>query len=155
MGNPALTQIYDVKFRIFCIVTVCHCQFVVFRPNEIFTFYFQGSYSFITQVGLLFPFGTFILKNNLNIWIFLLWCVIYAVEKLESFLKQCPTFPKAFLIGPADILVIELADQVNLYFHDYILYILMILSIITTLMKGLCNNWYIHIWENFLASFKN
>ncbi|XWS74161.1 hypothetical protein CRYUN_Cryun02cG0191700 [Craigia yunnanensis] len=37
-----------------------------------------------------------------------------SVEKLESFLKQCPTFPNAFLIGgPADILVIELADQLQ------------------------------------------
>ncbi|XVF05543.1 hypothetical protein REPUB_Repub05bG0181100 [Reevesia pubescens] len=35
-----------------------------------------------------------------------------SVEKLESFLKQCPAFPNTFLIGgPADILVIELADQ--------------------------------------------
>ncbi|XP_022755746.1 uncharacterized protein LOC111303620 [Durio zibethinus] len=37
-----------------------------------------------------------------------------SVEKLESFLKQCPTFSNAFLIGgPADILVIELADQLQ------------------------------------------
>ncbi|XP_021279185.1 uncharacterized protein LOC110412866 [Herrania umbratica] len=37
-----------------------------------------------------------------------------SVEKLESFLKQCPAFPNAFLIGgPADILVIELADQLQ------------------------------------------
>ncbi|KAK6271958.1 hypothetical protein POUND7_009041 [Theobroma cacao] len=37
-----------------------------------------------------------------------------SVEKLESFFKQCPAFPNAFLIGgPADILVIELADQLQ------------------------------------------
>ncbi|XVF20098.1 hypothetical protein REPUB_Repub11eG0168800 [Reevesia pubescens] len=37
-----------------------------------------------------------------------------SVEKLESFLKRCPTFPNAFLVGgPADILVIELADQLQ------------------------------------------
>ncbi|XP_022752767.1 uncharacterized protein LOC111301405 isoform X2 [Durio zibethinus] len=37
-----------------------------------------------------------------------------SVEKLESFLKQCPEFPNAFLVvGPADILVIELADQLQ------------------------------------------
>ncbi|XWS53156.1 hypothetical protein CRYUN_Cryun11dG0133500 [Craigia yunnanensis] len=35
-----------------------------------------------------------------------------SVEKLESFLKLCPAFPNALLVGgPADILVIELADQ--------------------------------------------
>ncbi|MBA0701022.1 hypothetical protein Goari_022507, partial [Gossypium aridum] len=35
-------------------------------------------------------------------------------EKIESFLKQCPVFPNSFLIGgPADILVIELADQLQ------------------------------------------
>lgn len=34
------------------------------------------------------------------------------VDKLESFLKQFPDFPNAFLIGgPADIFVIELTDQ--------------------------------------------
>ncbi|PPS18428.1 hypothetical protein GOBAR_AA02132 [Gossypium barbadense] len=38
-----------------------------------------------------------------------------SVEKFESFLKQCPMFPNSFLIGgPADILVIELADQVKI-----------------------------------------
>nr|KJB20146.1 hypothetical protein B456_003G135100 [Gossypium raimondii] len=38
-----------------------------------------------------------------------------SVEKIESFLKQCPVFPNSFLIGgPADILVIELADQVKI-----------------------------------------
>ncbi|KAG8496335.1 hypothetical protein CXB51_009214 [Gossypium anomalum] len=37
-----------------------------------------------------------------------------SVEKIESFLKQCPVFPNSFLIGgPADILVIELADQLQ------------------------------------------
>ncbi|XVF68722.1 hypothetical protein PTKIN_Ptkin11bG0024400 [Pterospermum kingtungense] len=37
-----------------------------------------------------------------------------SVEKLESFLKQCPAFPNAILVGePADILVIELADQLQ------------------------------------------
>ncbi|XVF46492.1 hypothetical protein PTKIN_Ptkin03bG0031200 [Pterospermum kingtungense] len=37
-----------------------------------------------------------------------------SVEKLESFLKKCPDFPNAFLLGgPADILVIELADQLQ------------------------------------------
>lgn len=36
-----------------------------------------------------------------------------AVDKLDSFLKQIPTFPNAFLVGgPADFFVIELADQV-------------------------------------------
>lgn len=34
---------------------------------------------------------------------------------LESFLKQFPDFPNSFLLGgPADIFVIELADQVSL-----------------------------------------
>ncbi|GMJ00790.1 hypothetical protein like AT5G59960 [Hibiscus trionum] len=37
-----------------------------------------------------------------------------SVEKLESFLKLCPTFPNASLVGgPADILIIELADQLQ------------------------------------------
>ncbi|KAK8615367.1 hypothetical protein V6N13_069140 [Hibiscus sabdariffa] len=37
-----------------------------------------------------------------------------SVEKLESLLKLCPTFPNASLVGgPADILVIELADQLQ------------------------------------------
>lgn len=36
------------------------------------------------------------------------------VDKLESFLKQFPPFPNAFLVGgPADIFVIELADQLQ------------------------------------------
>ncbi|KAI4322159.1 hypothetical protein L6164_021879 [Bauhinia variegata] len=35
-------------------------------------------------------------------------------EKIESFLKQCPVFPNAFLLGgPADIFVIELTDQLQ------------------------------------------
>lgn len=34
-------------------------------------------------------------------------------DKLESFLKQFPDFPNAFLVGsPTDISVTELADQV-------------------------------------------
>lgn len=37
-----------------------------------------------------------------------------SADKLESFLKGCPTFPNAFLVGgPADIFVIELADQLQ------------------------------------------
>ncbi|XWS28864.1 hypothetical protein CRYUN_Cryun25bG0108200 [Craigia yunnanensis] len=37
-----------------------------------------------------------------------------SVEKLESFLKHCPAFPNAFQVGgPADILVIELTDQLQ------------------------------------------
>ncbi|GLU11642.1 hypothetical protein SLE2022_283750 [Rubroshorea leprosula] len=37
-----------------------------------------------------------------------------SVDKLESFLKHCPAFPNAFLVGgPADIFVIELADQLQ------------------------------------------
>ncbi|KAA3471742.1 Histone H4 [Gossypium australe] len=37
-----------------------------------------------------------------------------AVEKLESFLKLCPTFPNAILVGgPADIFVTEVADQLQ------------------------------------------
>ncbi|KAK8544468.1 hypothetical protein V6N13_056247 [Hibiscus sabdariffa] len=37
-----------------------------------------------------------------------------SVEKLESFLKLCPTFPNASLVGgAADILTIELADQLQ------------------------------------------
>lgn len=40
--------------------------------------------------------------------------LIHAVDKLESFLRQFPIFPNAFLVGgPADFFVIELADQVN------------------------------------------
>ncbi|KAK3014374.1 hypothetical protein RJ639_009148 [Escallonia herrerae] len=36
------------------------------------------------------------------------------VDKIESFLKQFPEFPNAFLVGgPADIFVIELADQLQ------------------------------------------
>ncbi|EXB52243.1 hypothetical protein L484_001845 [Morus notabilis] len=36
------------------------------------------------------------------------------VDKLESFLKQVPAFPNAFLVGgPDDFLVIELADQLQ------------------------------------------
>ncbi|KAJ7980888.1 K-stimulated pyrophosphate-energized sodium pump protein [Quillaja saponaria] len=35
-------------------------------------------------------------------------------DKLESFLKECPVFPNAFLVGgSADIFVIELADQLQ------------------------------------------
>ncbi|XP_039012681.1 uncharacterized protein LOC120141984 [Hibiscus syriacus] len=37
-----------------------------------------------------------------------------SVDKIESFVKQCPAFPNAFLVGgPADILVIELTDQLQ------------------------------------------
>ncbi|KAK8598461.1 hypothetical protein V6N13_094430 [Hibiscus sabdariffa] len=37
-----------------------------------------------------------------------------SVDKIESFVKQCPTFPNVFLVGgPADILVIELTDQLQ------------------------------------------
>ncbi|KAK9940435.1 hypothetical protein M0R45_017097 [Rubus argutus] len=37
-----------------------------------------------------------------------------AVDKLESFLRQFPLFPNAFLVGaPADFFVIELADQLQ------------------------------------------
>lgn len=36
-----------------------------------------------------------------------------AADKLEGFLKQFPAFSNAFLVGgPADVFVIELADQV-------------------------------------------
>jgi hypothetical protein len=39
--------------------------------------------------------------------------MVYAVDKIDSFLKQFPIFPNAFLVGgPADFFVIELADQV-------------------------------------------
>ncbi|MCI32457.1 hypothetical protein A2U01_0053671, partial [Trifolium medium] len=35
--------------------------------------------------------------------------------KVDSFLKQCPVFQTAFLVGgPADIFVSELTDQVHL-----------------------------------------
>lgn len=38
---------------------------------------------------------------------------LLAADKLESFLKQCPDFPNAILVGgPADIFVTELTDQV-------------------------------------------
>ncbi|XP_022752768.1 uncharacterized protein LOC111301405 isoform X3 [Durio zibethinus] len=75
--NKIPLQICNMEFWIFVYLRFCHLQFVIFRPSEIFTFYFQ-------------------------------------VEKLESFLKQCPEFPNAFLVvGPADILVIELADQLQ------------------------------------------
>lgn len=37
----------------------------------------------------------------------------FIVDKLESFLKQFPDYPNAFLVGGApDIFVTELADQV-------------------------------------------
>ncbi|GMJ08970.1 hypothetical protein like AT5G59960 [Hibiscus trionum] len=37
-----------------------------------------------------------------------------SVDKIESFVKQCPAFPSAFLVGgPGDILVIELTDQLQ------------------------------------------
>ncbi|CAK7331606.1 unnamed protein product [Dovyalis caffra] len=37
-----------------------------------------------------------------------------SVDKLDSFLKQFPTFPNAFLVGgPADFFVIELAEQLQ------------------------------------------
>lgn len=47
------------------------------------------------------------------------------VDKIESFLKNFPEYPNAFLVGgPADILVIELSDQVkileNVLFNEYI-----------------------------------
>lgn len=39
--------------------------------------------------------------------------MVYAVDKIDRFLKQFPIFPNAFLVGgPADFFVIELADQV-------------------------------------------
>lgn len=44
-----------------------------------------------------------------------------AADKIDSFLKQCPVFQTAFLIGgPADIFVNELTDQVQfeLPFHN-------------------------------------
>ncbi|KAF8039908.1 hypothetical protein BT93_B2199 [Corymbia citriodora subsp. variegata] len=37
-----------------------------------------------------------------------------SADKLKTFLKHCPAFPNAFLVGgPADIFVIELADQLQ------------------------------------------
>ncbi|CAL0329130.1 unnamed protein product [Lupinus luteus] len=37
-----------------------------------------------------------------------------SADKMDSFLKQCPVFPTAFLIGgPADIFVTELTDQLQ------------------------------------------
>ncbi|KAK8601574.1 hypothetical protein V6N12_051403 [Hibiscus sabdariffa] len=37
-----------------------------------------------------------------------------SVDKIDSFVKQCPAFPNAFLVGgPGDILVIELTDQLQ------------------------------------------
>ncbi|KAL3750695.1 hypothetical protein ACJRO7_011748 [Eucalyptus globulus] len=37
-----------------------------------------------------------------------------SANKLKSFLKHCPAFPNAFLVGgPADVFVIELADQLQ------------------------------------------
>lgn len=48
-------------------------------------------------------------------YIFLKVHVCPAVDKLESFLKQFPFFPNAFLVGgSADFFVIEVADQVEL-----------------------------------------
>lgn len=45
---------------------------------------------------------------------FLLY-LIFSVDVLESFLKQFPKFPNAFLVGgPVDNFVIELADQVQI-----------------------------------------
>lgn len=39
--------------------------------------------------------------------------LLSTADKLESFLKQFPDFPNAFLVGsPTDIFVTELADQV-------------------------------------------
>lgn len=59
-------------------------------------------------------------------------------------------FPNSFLIGgPADILVIELADQVTLCFNDKV-YILMILFNITTLTESHCYDPHVNISENFL-----
>lgn len=38
----------------------------------------------------------------------------FIVDKLESFLKQFPDYPNAFLVGGApDIFITELADQVT------------------------------------------
>lgn len=40
--------------------------------------------------------------------------ILSAADKIDSFLKQCPVFQTAFLIGgPADIFVNELTDQVQ------------------------------------------
>lgn len=41
-------------------------------------------------------------------------CTLFAADRLDTFLKQFPEFPNAFLIGGApDIFVTELADQVR------------------------------------------
>lgn len=52
--------------------------------------------------------------------------MLLTVDKIENFLKSFPVFPNAFLVGgPADIFVIELADQVppkNDLFHEYIMF---------------------------------
>lgn len=41
--------------------------------------------------------------------------LLCAADKLESFLRQFPDFPNAFLVGgPADFFVTELADQVKM-----------------------------------------
>lgn len=48
-----------------------------------------------------------------------LYChiILFAADKMESFMKQCPDFPNALLVGgPSDIFVIELTDQVRLEF---------------------------------------
>ncbi|GMG98242.1 hypothetical protein Nepgr_000082 [Nepenthes gracilis] len=51
-----------------------------------------------------------------NLFLLLSRFIIFynSVDKLESFLNQSPDFPNSFLVGgPADIFVIELADQLQ------------------------------------------
>lgn len=44
----------------------------------------------------------------------MIYAFYFLADKLESFLKQFPVFPNAFLVGgPEDIFVIELTDQLQ------------------------------------------
>ncbi|XP_039031143.1 uncharacterized protein LOC120165770 isoform X1 [Hibiscus syriacus] len=117
--NKIPIQVSYFRFIVYTLhIFVIYLQKCVvnFRPRGICTFSCQGSYSFTTQVGfVLFPFETLILNNNVHINGYSFYDVLlYAVEKLKSFIKLCPTFPNASMVGgPADILIIELADQLQ------------------------------------------
>ena len=80
-----------------------------FRPAGTFSFSSPDSYSSMTLVSSLpqnTPVSFLHLPSQDS-------CFSKAAEKMESFLEHFPEFPTAFLVGgPADVLVIELTDQV-------------------------------------------
>ncbi|KAI5666063.1 hypothetical protein M9H77_15916 [Catharanthus roseus] len=79
---------------------------------------FQSVFRYLLEEVALFPerLKKIPLQAQRDLFLLLSRFILFynSADKLESFLKQFPDFPNAFLIGsPADIFVIEVADQLQ------------------------------------------